>query len=71
MSEESDAINNLASAIRELAAVMRGPQPKPKPAFHCQNCGSPNWKPGGMGEEFKQCSDCGTLGDPINEAGNP
>jgi len=33
--------------------------------FHCENCGSPNWKPGGMAAGFKQCSDCGALGEEI------
>lgn len=68
-----DALKDIAAAIRELACAIRsmgGNEPETPPDFVCANseCRSTRWRPGGMGEMFKQCVDCGTIGGAIDEA---
>jgi len=68
-------VGMIASAIldgcKEIAAAIRAGKPEPqqeeKPLYHCPACGSPRWSPGGMGQAFKQCLDCGHIGDAIED----
>jgi hypothetical protein len=55
------AMDNLAGAIREHTA-RAFPVVEQEPGYRCEACGSPNWAPGGMGEQFCVCSDCDTIG---------
>jgi len=64
MSETSDAMKDLAAAIRELACAIRPPA-EPEPEYHCERCGSPRWEAGGMGDMFKKCTDCAYIGEKI------
>ena len=60
------AICDLVTAYRERTKLMI-PQAQAPPDVHCANCGSPKWRPGGMGQQFRKCQDCGTIGDTIDE----
>jgi hypothetical protein len=66
------AIGKHAEAMREIAAALRLPYEGPKhqaPVYGCEKCGSPNWKPGEAAYSiFKVCSDCGHIGDMIDES---
>jgi len=63
----ADAIRDLAAAVREHTARMF-PVEQPTKGYHCEHCGSPQWKAGGMGMAFRQCLDCGEIGEKIENA---
>lgn len=65
----------VANAIRETgqliyAAMMypyrQGGESEEMPRYRCEKCGSPKWAPGGMGDGFRKCLDCGSIGDKID-----
>jgi hypothetical protein len=67
--ETNEALRDIAAAIRELVAALAPPRTAAEPVvWNCEICGSPRWKPGGMGREFKECVDCGTIGEEIEGA---